>query len=258
MPDTVRLHHVVDGDTGPVVLLGASLGTDLSLWDDLAADLARDHRVVRFDTRGHGGSPAPEGGYTMDGLVADVLALADELGVDRFAYVGLSLGGAIGQVLALAAPQRLTALVLASTAPVFGEPSTWRARAAEVRREGLEPLVEPTFARWFTDDFRASHPEDVARVREMFVATPREGYAGCCEALATYDVTDRLGRIAVPTRVVAGSEDPGTTPEVGRSMVAAIRDADLVVVDGAAHLANVARPTEFRSAVRGHLTAAGV
>jgi 3-oxoadipate enol-lactonase len=258
MPDTVRLHHVVDGDTGPVVLLGASLGTDLSLWDDLAADLARDHRVVRFDTRGHGGSPAPEGGYTMDGLVADVLALADELGVDRFAYVGLSLGGAIGQVLALAAPQRLTALVLASTAPVFGEPSTWRARAAEVRREGLEPLVEPTFARWFTDDFRASHPEDVARVREMFVATPRAGYAGCCEALATYDVTDRLGRIAVPTRVVAGSEDPGTTPEVGRSMVAAIRDADLVVVDGAAHLANVARPTEFRSAVRGHLTAAGV
>jgi 3-oxoadipate enol-lactonase len=258
MPDTGRLHHVVDGDTGPVVLLGASLGTDLSLWDDLAADLARDHRVVRFDTRGHGGSPAPEGGYTMDGLVADVLALADELGVDRFAYVGLSLGGAIGQVLALAAPQRLTALVLASTAPVFGEPSTWRARAAEVRREGLEPLVEPTFARWFTDDFRASHPEDVARVREMFVATPREGYAGCCEALATYDVTDRLGRIAVPTRVVAGSEDPGTTPEVGRSMVAAIRDADLDVDDGAAHLANVARPTEFRSAVRGHLTAAGV
>ena len=257
MPDTVRLHHVVDGDTGPVVMLGASLGTDLSLWDDLAADLARDHRVVRFDTRGHGHSPVPEGGYTMEGLAGDVVALADELGVDRFAYVGLSLGGAIGQVLALAQPQRLTALVLACTAPVFGEPSTWRERAGQVRREGLEPLVEPTFARWFTDDFRASHPDDVARVRDMFVATPREGYAGCCEALSAYDVTDRLGRIAVPTRVIAGAEDPGTPPEVGRSMVAAIRDADLVVIEGAAHIANLARPAQFRSAVRGHLAATG-
>jgi 3-oxoadipate enol-lactonase len=255
MPDTVRLHHVVDGDTGPVVMLGASLGTDLSLWDDLAADLARDHRVVRFDTRGHGRSPAPEGGYTVEGLAADVVALADELGVDRFAYVGLSLGGAIGQLLALAHPQRLTSLVLACTAPVFGEPATWRDRAALVRRNGVEPLVEPTFARWFTADFAAENPETVGWVRDMFVATPRQGYAGCCEALASYDVTDRLGRIAVPTRVVAGAEDPGTPPEVGRSMVAAIRDADLVVIEGAAHIANVARPAEFRSAVREHLAA---
>jgi 3-oxoadipate enol-lactonase len=257
MPDTVRLHHAVDGDAGPAVLLGASLGTDLALWDDLAADLARDHRVVRFDTRGHGRSPAPAGAYTVEGLVADVLALADELGIDRFAYVGLSLGGAIGQVLALTHPQRLTSLVLASTAPVFGEPATWRERAELVRRDGLEPLVEPTFGRWFTEEFRAEHPEQVERVHEMFVATPRAGYAGCCEALSSYDVTDRLGRIAVPTRVVMGAEDPGTTPEVGRSMVAAIRDADLVVIEGAAHIANLARPAEFRSAVRGHLAASG-
>jgi 3-oxoadipate enol-lactonase len=255
MPDTVRLHHVVDGETGPAVMLGASLGTDLSLWDELAADLSRDHRVVRFDTRGHGRSPAPDGGYTLEGLAADVVALADELGIDRFAYVGLSLGGAIGQVLALTHPQRLTSLVLACTAPVFGEPATWRERAGLVRRDGLEPLVEPTFGRWFTDEFRSSQPEQVARVRDMFLATPRAGYAGCCEALATYDVTDRLGRIEVPTRVVIGAEDPGTTPEVGRSMVAAIRNADLVVVEGAAHIANLARPDEFRSAVRGHLAA---
>jgi 3-oxoadipate enol-lactonase len=255
MPDTVRLHHVVDGDTGPVIVLGGSLGTDLSLWDDLAADLARDHRVVRFDTRGHGRSPAPTGGYTMEELAADVVTLADHLGLDRFAYVGLSLGGAIGQVLALAQPQRLTALVLACTAPVFGEPSTWRDRAALVRREGVESLLEPTFARWFTDEFRAAHPDAVARVAAMFRATPPEGYAGCCEALAAYDVTDRLGRIAVPTRVVAGAEDPGTPPEVGRAMVQEIRDADLVVIEGAAHIANVARPAEFSAAVRGHLSA---
>lgn len=255
MTDAVDLHHVVDGESGPVVMLGASLGTDLTLWDGLAEDLARDHRVVRFDTRGHGGSPVPPGGYTVEELAADVVALADRLGADRFAYVGLSLGGAIGQVLALGHPQRLTSLVLCCTAPAFGEPATWRDRAASVRRDGLEPLVEPTFARWFTDDFRASHPAEVSRVRDMFLATPQEGYAGCCEALAAYDVTAQLGMIAVPTRVVAGAEDPGTPPEVGRAMVAAIRDSDLVVIEGAAHIANVARPAEFRSAVREHLAA---
>jgi 3-oxoadipate enol-lactonase len=256
MPDTVPLHHVVDGD-GPVVMLGASLGTDLSMWDALAADLARDHRVVRFDTRGHGGSPVPTGGYTLGQLAADVVALADTLAVDRFAYVGLSLGGAIGQVLALEHADRLTSLVLCCTAPVFGDPATWSGRADLVRREGVESLVGPTSQRWFTETFRAEHPAEVDRVMGLFRATPPEGYAGCCDALAAYDVTDRLGRIAAPTRVVVGAEDPTCTPEVGRSMVAAIRDADLVVIDDAAHIANVARPAEFRSAVRGHLAASG-
>jgi 3-oxoadipate enol-lactonase len=255
VPETVELHHVTDGDAGPVVLLGASLGTDLRLWDRLAAELSADHRVVRFDTRGHGRSPAPAGGYSLEGLAADVVALADRLDVERFSYVGLSLGGAIGQVLALEHPDRLHSLVLCCTAPVFGDPVTWRERAEQVRRDGVDELVAPTFDRWFTEEFRTARPDVVAAIEQMFRATPREGYAGCCEALASYDVTVRLPEITVPTRVVAGGRDPGSPPAVARAMADAIPGADLVVVDGAAHIANLARPDEFNAAVREHLTA---
>ena len=253
MTDSVRLHHTVAGDSGPAVLLGPSLGTTGELWRELAADLSRDHRVVSLDLRGHGGSPVPPGPYTIEGLAADVVATADALGLDRFGYVGLSIGGAVGQVLGLDHAERLTSLVLCCTAPVFGDSATWTDRAAAVRREGLEPLVEATTERWFTPAFRSARPDRVAWVMEMFRATPTEGYAGCCEALARYDVTDRLGQVAVPTRVVAGAEDPGTPPEVGRLIADSVPGADLVVLEGAAHIANVAVPEEFGAAVREHL-----
>ncbi len=252
----VALHHVVDGPPeAPVVLLGSSLGATTALWDDLAADLARDYRVVRFDTRGHGESPVPQGPYSMADLAGDVTALADQLGVEKFAYVGISLGGAVGQVLALTAPERLTSLVLCCTAPAFGDPGTWNERAEKVRRDGLADLVAPTTQRWFTDEFQETHADDVARVMDDFLATSPEGYAGCCEALAGYDVTDQLGDIRTPTRVIAGAADPGTPPAVGRALADAVPGADLVVIDDAAHIANVARPAEFNAAVRAHLTA---
>ena len=253
MTDSVRLHHTVAGDSGPAVLLGPSLGTTGALWRELAADLSRDHRVVSLDLRGHGGSPVPPGPYTVEGLAADVVATADALGLEQFAYVGLSIGGAVGQVLGLDHADRLTSLVLCCTAPVFGDAATWTDRAAQVRRDGLEPLVEATTERWFTPAFRSAQPDRVAWVMEMFRATPTEGYAGCCEALARYDVTERLGQLSVPTRVVAGAEDPGTPPEVGRRIADAVPDADLVVLDDAAHIANVAVPAAFDAAVREHL-----
>lgn len=254
MTDPVRLHHVAAGTAGPAVLLGPSLGTTGALWRDLAGDLAHDHRVVSLDLRGHGRSPVPVGPYTVEELAADVVATADTLGLERFAYVGLSIGGAVGQVLGLDHADRLTSLVLCCTAPVFGDPGTWTDRAAQVRRDGLEPLVASTTERWFTPAFRAAHPDRVAWVMDMFRATPVEGYAGCCEALARYDVTDRLGRLSVPTRVVAGAQDPGTPPEVGRRIADSVPGADLVVLDGAAHIANVAVPERFNAAVRDHLT----
>jgi len=253
MTDSVRLHHTLTGDTGPAVLLGPSLGTTGELWRDLAADLSRDHRVVSLDLRGHGRSPVPAGPYTMEELAADVVATADGIGLEQFAYVGLSIGGAIGQVLGLDHADRLSSLVLCCTAPVFGDAATWTERAAQVRREGLEPLVEATTERWFTPAYRSAQPDRVAWVMDMFRATPPEGYAGCCEALAQYDVTERLGRLSVPTRVVAGAEDPGTPPEVGRRIADAVPGSDLVVLDGAAHIANVAVPEPFAAAVRGHL-----
>lgn len=253
MTDSVRLHHTVAGDTGPAVLLGPSLGTTGELWRDLAADLSRDHRVVSLDLRGHGGSPVPPGPYTVEELAADVVATADALGLDRFAYVGLSIGGAVGQVLGLDHAGRLSSLALCCTAPAFGAPTTWTDRAAQVRRDGLEPLVEATTARWFSPAYRSARPDRVAWVMDMLRATPAEGYAGCCESLAHFDVTDRLAQVSVPTRVVAGAEDPGTPPDVGRLIAAAVPGADLVVLSGAAHIANVAVPEPFNAAVRAHL-----
>jgi 3-oxoadipate enol-lactonase len=248
----VTLHHVEQGQ-GPAVLLSPSLGTTLEMWDDLAERLASDHRVIRFDTRGHGGSPVPPGPYTVSELADDVVALADSLELDRFAFVGLSLGGAIGQVLALEHPARLTALVLCCTGPSFGDPSAWRDRGARVRAEGMGWLVEPTRSRWFTPEFAQQEPQQTDRLLAQIAATPPEGYAACCDALAAYDVTLHLPQIGTPTRVIAGAEDPVSPPEVARVMEQAIPGADLVVLDGASHIANVARPDAFNAAVQEHL-----
>ncbi len=250
----VTLGHREDGPSGaPAVVLAPSLGTTLELWDDLTERLSRRYRVVRFDHRGHGGSPTPPGPWTVSHLAADVVALADRLGLDRFAFLGLSLGGAVGQTLALEHPGRLGPLVLACTGPSFGDPETWHDRAARVRAEGMEFLAEPTRDRWFTPATIAARPDEVARVIAMLTATDPDGYAACCEALASYDVSRMVGAITAPTRVVAGSEDAVSPPAVAEALASAIPDADLVVIEGAAHIANVARPEEFDAAVLEHL-----
>jgi 3-oxoadipate enol-lactonase len=250
----VDLHHVVTGPAdAPAVLLGPSLGTTLEMWDDLAEALAGEYRVVRFDTRGHGKSPVPAGPYTVADLVADVVGLADALGIDRFAYVGLSLGGLVGQALAADHPERVSALVLACTGPSFGDPSAWRERAARVRAEGMGWLVEPTRGRWFTPEFVAEHPDRADRLLDMIASVDPEGYASCCDAIAAADLAPRLGEIAAPTRVVVGDQDPVSPPSVGQVLVDGIPDADLVVVEDASHIANVARPAAFDAAVLEHL-----
>ena len=251
---TVALKHYEQGDPeAPPVLLGPSLGTTLALWDHLADTLDEEFRVIRFDARGHGASPAPEGPYTMPELAADVVALADDLEIDRFAYVGISLGGAIGLQLALDHPDRVRSLVLCCTGPKFGDPDTWRDRAARVRAEGMAWLDEPTRERWFTPAFRHEHPREVDRTVRMLTDTAPTGYAGCCDALVSWDVTDRLRELSVPTRVVAGSEDPVSGPEVADVLVRGIPAADLVMLDGVSHIANIADPDRFDTAVREHL-----
>jgi 3-oxoadipate enol-lactonase len=209
--------------------------------------------VVRYDTRGHGRSPVPPGPYTVPDLASDVLALADALDVERFGFVGLSLGGAIGQTLAVSHPDRVSAAVLCCTAPSFGDPATWTERARTVRAYGMSVMAEPTKGRWFTDEFRAAHPEQVDRFIAMITGLDPEGYASCCEAVGGFDVRDQLGRIAVPTRVVAGAEDPVATPAACGRLAAAVPGADLVILDEASHIASVARPAAFNRAVVEHL-----
>lgn len=250
----VRLHHQVDGDpSAPAVLLGPSIGTRLGLWDAQVAALAEHWRVIRFDTRGHGDSPVPDGPYTVEDLAGDVLALADDLGVDRFAYCGLSLGGAIGQQLALDRPDRIRSLVLCCTAASFGEPSGWHERAARVRAEGTGWLVEPTRERWFAEGFTDRAPHEAARLLTMLRDTPPAGYAGCCDALADFDSRPRLKEIAAPTLVVVGEDDPATPPDKASELADGIPDAEMVVVPHAAHLATAEHPEVVTPEIIEHL-----
>lgn len=252
---TIALHHLSTGPTdAPVVVLGSSLGTDLHMWDPQIEVLRRRWRVVAFDAPGHGSSPSSPGPTTVDMLADDVLALLDRLEVERFAYCGLSLGGAIGQVLAARVPERVRALVLCCTSARFVDGAqSWRDRAARVRAEGMAWLVEPSRGRWFTPAFSERDPVEAARLLTMLVETSPEAYAACCEALARCDTRPLLGDIAAPTLVVAGELDPVTPVAMAEELAAGIDRADLVVVPDASHLANVERPAEVTAAVSAHL-----
>jgi 3-oxoadipate enol-lactonase len=245
----VRLHHRVDGpEDAPVLVLSNSIGTTLELWDEQVHALAGPFRVVRYDQLGHGRSEVPVGPYTVELLVHELLALLDGLGVERFSFCGLSLGGAVGMRLGADAGGRLDRLVLASTSAYFGPPERWIERAATVRAEGMEPVADGTMSRWFTPAYG-----DTAEFRAMFVATPPEGYAACCDALHDWDFRAELGSISTPTLVLAGEDDPSTPPDQAELIAAGIQGARVAVIPAGAHLVNVEQPEAFNRAVLGHL-----
>jgi 3-oxoadipate enol-lactonase len=237
----------------PVLVLPGSLGTTRELWDAQVDAFEREFRVLRFEQRGHGASPVPPGPYSMADLGADALELLDELGIERAVWCGLSLGGMVGMWLAVHAPERLSGLVLACTSARLAAPGAYRERAALVRERGIEPLADAVVARWFTVTTFDERPELPERFRAIVVAQPVEGYAGCCEALADWDFREELASISVPTLVVAGSEDEATPSAETDLLAERIPGARPVVLDGAAHLANVERPEAFLDAVLPHL-----
>ncbi|WP_347813278.1 3-oxoadipate enol-lactonase [Actinomadura sp. KC345] len=242
--------HRLDGPAGaPVVVLGPSLGTSMDLWLPQLPALARSWRVLRYDLPGHGGAPPPDGPFTVGDLADGIVRLLDGLGVARAAYAGVSLGGAVGLALALRAPERVGSLVLCCTSPRFGGPETWHARADLVRRGGVGPVADTAAERWFTPEFTGAEPY-VAMLR----ATRPDGYAGCCDALARFDATGRLGEVSAPTLVIAGARDAPTPPEGHADRLAeGIPDASLTVVGGAGHLANAERPDPVTDAITAHL-----
>jgi 3-carboxy-cis,cis-muconate cycloisomerase/3-oxoadipate enol-lactonase len=251
LPAPVALHHEISGpaDAPPLLLLN-SLGSDLSMWDGQIGVLSQQFRVIRCDTRGHGRSPVPAGPYTVDDLGSDVLALLDSLGVERAHVAGVSLGGLLGMWLATHAATRVDGLALVCTAATFPTPESWTERAALVRESGAGAVADAVVARWFTADFAARERGRVAAARAMIAATPAEGYAACCEALATADMRPFLGAVRAPTIVVSGAEDPTSPPERGEELAAAIRGASFVEIPDAAHVAPLERP----AAVTGLLT----
>jgi 3-oxoadipate enol-lactonase len=251
---TARLHAVEDGPAGaPVLVLGPSLGTDTGLFDPQVAEFSRTHRVLRYDLRGHGGSQVVPGPCTIADLAGDVLALLDDLDVDRFCYAGVSIGGAIGQQLALTVPDRLDRLAIIASAARFADPPSWTVRAAQVREQGTEVLVPSRTGTWFTAEWAEQEPAAAERLLDMLRATPAEGYAACCEAIGVFDVRDRLQDITAPTLVVAGAEDPATTVDMVRLLADGIPESEFVVVPGAAHLPNATHPGAVDAALRTHL-----
>jgi 3-oxoadipate enol-lactonase len=248
----VKVRHRLEGPGSTTLVLSGSLGTTLELWDSTVPSW-ESLRLLRYDHRGHGRSAVPPGPYSVDELGRDVLELLDELDLERVSFCGLSLGGAVGLWLAANAPTRIDRLVLASTSARFGDAEPWLERAATVRAEGLEAVADSVLARWFTPSFAADRPGLVARHREMLVATPAEGYAACCEAIAGWDFRERLSEVAAPTLVIAAAEDPATPPEHGRLLAERIPGAELVIVPRVAHLANIEQPETFAALVGGHL-----
>ncbi|MER7788149.1 4-carboxymuconolactone decarboxylase [Streptomyces sp. NPDC097640] len=249
-------HHLLDGPaTAPPLILGPSVGTSLAVWEPQLPALARAHRVLRWDLPGHGRSPAgllpSDGSATVGDLAALVLRLADAQGWGRFAYAGISIGGAVGLHLAAHHPERVESLAVVCSSARFGDPSAWRERAALVRAEGTEAMVASRPGTWFSHRF-ADSPRAVALLADLR-ACDRAGYAACCDALASYDLRSALPSVTgVPTLVVAGRDDPATPPAHAREIADAVPGASLLEVAGAAHLAGVERPEPVTAALLTH------
>lgn len=235
----------IEGDetAEPLVLVHGILA-DHRVWDAVAQQLCTRYRIIRYDLRGHGGSSAPRGPYTMEQLADDVRALLDALGIRRAHLAGTSLGGMIGQQVGIRHGDRLLSLTLANTAAQQGAPQAWDERIATARSSGVAPLAEPTLQRWFTPAFLQAQREEVERVRSILLGTSVEGFTGCAAAVRDLAQLALLPKIRVPTLVIVGSEDKGTPPELGRQIAEAIPGARLVTLP-AAHQAAIEVPQAF-------------
>jgi 3-oxoadipate enol-lactonase len=250
----VRLHAEISGPPdGAAVVMGCSLGSTSGMWEATAAKLADRYRVIVLDTRGHGCSPVPRGPYTIDDLGTDALVTLAALGVEDFCYVGLSLGGQVGIWLASEVPDRVRRLSLWSTAAKIATPESWQERAATVRAGGTAAIADAVVVRWFTPGFAETNLAEVARWRDEIASVPAEGYAGCCDALARSDLTDRLSAITAPTLVVAGSDDPTTPPALLADLAERITSSRYEVLAPAAHLAPLEQPAATAELLLDHL-----
>ncbi len=246
---TELFHDLRGPSAAPVIAFSNSIGTTHRMWEAQAQALTGPYRVLRYDTRGHGGSPVAAGPATIDALADDLAGLLDVLDIERAHVVGLSLGGMTAQSLAARRPERVHGLVLMATSAHM--PGGWEERAATVRSQGMGAIVDAVLARWFTPGFMASHPDAVGPLREQFVGMDPEGYAACCGAIGGMDLRPSNAAITAPTLILAGADDPATPPAMMEDIRGRIADAELVVLPRAAHILAVERA----DAVNAHLAA---
>jgi 3-oxoadipate enol-lactonase len=256
----ISVHYTLEGPaSGPVITMSNSLASNLSMWEPQMPVLTSRYRVLRYDTRGHGGTEATAGPYSLDELSEDVRALLRALGITRTHFIGLSMGGMIGQIIAIKYPQMLQSLVLCDTmsrVPTEAKPM-WDDRIHTAETGGMEPLVEPTLARWFTEPFRQKGSPVLDQVRTMIRSTPPRGYTGCCHAIAALNLTDHLKAITLPTLIIVGEDDPATPVAASHVIHEQSRGSELVILKSAAHLSNLEQPEAFNQALTAFLPKVG-
>ncbi len=244
----VHYYRLEGRDDQPAIVLSHSLGLDHTMWDAQTADLLPHFRVLRYDIRGHGASSPVAGDYTIAQLASDVLTIADACGLHQFAFCGLSLGGMIGQWLAVHAPERLTHVILANTTARVADPAAMETRRIAVLEGGMPAIADMVMSRFFSPSVLASNPPAVASAHRTLLATSPDGYAGCCAAIRDMDHRSLLAKIAVPTLVISGDADLAMPWEGHGATLAAIAGAKVVRLP-AAHISNLERPRSFSSAV---------
>ena len=251
-----EMNYHVDGPEGaPWVTLSNSLVCSTRMWDTQMAGLAKDYRVLRYDVRGHGESSTPPPPYSIDDLADDVLAIWDHLGIARSHWIGLSLGGMTGIRLADREPERVVTLTASDCRAEADETyaAMFVARAETTKEGGMEPLVEPTLQRFFTDDFRKARPDVVARYGEMIRRTTTDGHIGCCMALAGGRFADALPRLKMPTLFIGGRHDIGAPPHLMQAMHEAAPGSTHIVLEDAGHISLEEQPEEYAEALAEHL-----
>lgn len=248
------LNTRVDGEGDDWIVLSNSLGADLSMWDEQIEVLSAKYRVLRYDTRGHGGSDTT-GAVTLADLGADVIALMDAMGIEKAAFMGLSMGGMIGMGLAVDHADRITRVVCADGRADAPEPfrAMWDTRIEAVENGGLEAIVDGTLGSWLTQDWRDANPDRLAEVREMVLANDPAGYIACCHALKGLDCLRRLGGAGAPVLYVGGDQDMGAAPAVMQAMADATPGGVYVPIPNAAHVANINAPAAFNAAISSFL-----
>jgi 3-oxoadipate enol-lactonase len=247
--DGCPLNVEIEGnERAPVLMLSNSLGTDLHMWDDQAAEFARHFRLIRYDRRGHGKSGTTPGPYSFERFGRDILAILDALKIRSVNWCGLSMGGMDGQWLGANAADRVEKLVLANTNFYYADKAPWADRIKFVREKGLAQLVDANMERWFTKGFREANPQGIARMKKIFLGSNPEGYVGCVEAIRDMDFRASNPRITKPALVIVGKHDPATPPAAGEEIARQIKGAKVAALE-AAHISNIEQPKAFTEAV---------
>ena len=251
--EDARIHYDLAGPPrAPVLAFSNSLGATLSMWDPQVPAFEKQFRVLRYDTRGHGQSSVTPGPYAIEQLARDVLALLDELKLDRVYFCGLSMGGQTGMWLALNAADRFHKLVLCNTAAKIGTPEMWNTRIESVRKGGMKSISSAVMERWFSADYRTKSPDVVVSTKLMLEGANPEGYAANCAAIRDFDARESIVAIRVPTFVIAGTHDAATTPSDGHYLADRIAGARYVELN-AAHLSNIENRDRFNTELSGFL-----